>query len=153
MKRHLIYISILLLLFLVSASSVRAMSNSEVVSSINNSRTGNSLSALGNSSALNAAAAQKLSDMQQYKYWGHNNPTTGTSWFTFIRNNGCSGYAAENLARGYNDAGSAVSGWLNSPGHRANMLNSMYNNVGIAIGTVNYNEGASTIIVSVYCRY
>jgi uncharacterized protein YkwD len=39
----------------------------------------------------------------------------------------------ENLAAGFPDAASVVSGWMNSPGHRANMLSTSFTEVGVAL--------------------
>jgi len=57
------------------------------------------------------------------------------------------GYVGENIAIGYGTPKAVVDGWINSPGHRANMLNANYNEIGIGYyylqndtGDINYNS-------------
>ena len=46
---------------------------------------------------------------------------------------GLSGLAAENIARGQGDATSVMKAWMNSPGHRANILNCEYRTLGVGM--------------------
>ena len=62
------------------------------------------------------------------KSFSHTRPD-GTEWWTVDSDL----MYGENLARGYYDAGSVVSAWMASPGHRANILNAGYTTVGIAV--------------------
>lgn len=43
--------------------------------------------------------------------------------------------AGENIAKGYYSASSVVNGWMNSQGHRANILNPNFNKIGIGYAT------------------
>ncbi|MDB5169221.1 MAG: hypothetical protein JWO41_577 [Candidatus Saccharibacteria bacterium] len=101
---------------------------------------------------LTAAAQAKAADMAAHNYWSHNSPQGKTPW-TFID---ASGYAyqqaGENLAYGFTDAGSTITGWMNSPEHRANMLNAGYSQVGFGVAhSQNYQgAGPTTIIVAMY---
>ena len=53
-------------------------------------------------------------------------------WDTTIRASGYPyGYWGENVAYGYTTADSVMSAWMNSPGHRANILNVHYRNLGV----------------------
>ena len=101
---------------------------------------------------LTAAAQAKANDMATRNYWAHNTPDGKAPW-TFIT---AAGYnydlAGENLAYGFNGAEEAVAGWMNSAGHRANILNGGYQNVGFGVVTTpSYQgKGEQTIIVAEY---
>lgn len=101
---------------------------------------------------LTAAAQAKAADMVAHNYWSHNSPDGKTPW-TFID---ASGYAyeqaGENLAYGFSDAGAAITGWMNSPEHRANILNKDYTQVGFGVAhSDNFNgSGPTTVVVAMY---
>lgn len=101
---------------------------------------------------LSAAAQAKAEDMARHNYWAHNSPDGRTPW-TFIT---ASGYqyqtAGENLAYGFSGASDTITGWMNSPEHRANILNTAYRNVGFGVArSLNYQgQGPETIVVAEY---
>ncbi len=103
-------------------------------------------------SQLTAAAQAKANDMAAKDYWSHNSPDGRTPW-SFIN---AAGYhyqmAGENLAYGFINAGDTVAGWMNSPTHRANILNANYKDVGFGVvQAANYQgHGPETIIVAEY---
>ena len=75
---------------------------------------------------------KKSKDMIDKNYFGHTSPTYGSP-FDALKNNGVSyRYAGENLA-GAPTVERAHSGLMNSPGHRANILNPNFTHVGIGI--------------------
>jgi len=140
---------IALSLFLTfGASSAMAMTDAELVSSMNQGRVEQGLTKFATNAKLEKAAHAKLLDMQNYKYWSHNNPVTGELWWKNIYKAGVKGRAAENLARGYSDSNTVVGGWISSPAHKANMFNSIYKKVGVAVGEVEYPEGKKTVVIA-----
>lgn len=138
----------LVIAFLVTATSVRALSNSEILSAVNETRTSNGMTTLTLNSKLQSAAAMKLADIQQYHYWAHNNPTTGATWSSFIKKTGYRGFVGENLASNLNSAQAVMSAWLNSPTHKANILSTSYKEVGIAIGEADLGYGNEIVVVT-----
>jgi uncharacterized protein YkwD len=88
---------------------------------------------------LRAAARGHSEDMRVRKYFEHNSPDGKTPWDR-IKAAGYSqaGAEAENIAMGYATAQAVVTGWMNSPGHRANILNCSLKAVGIG---VEYGQG------------
>lgn len=67
-----------------------------------------------------------------YQSFSHTRPN-GTSCFTVYNEVGYSYMAAgENIAAGYTSPESVMEGWINSPGHRANILNASFNKIGVA---------------------
>lgn len=128
------------------------MSLSGLLDGTNQQRSANGLGRLSINSQLNQAAQAKAADMAADNYWAHVAPTGETPW-TFISN---SGYqyktAGENLAYGFVTANETITGWMNSPGHRANILNGAFTEVGFGVINVeNYqNNGNQTIVVAMY---
>ena len=81
-------------------------------------------------SALATLRAQEVS-----RVWGHSRPD-GTSCFTILDENGVSySICGENIAAGHTSVTDAVNSWLNSTGHRANILNGAYTKMGIGLYT------------------
>ena len=104
----------------------------ETFNLINKQRANNGLSALKVDSELQRVARIKAQDMVNNNYFDHNSPTYGTP-FNMMKNFGITyKTAGENIA-GNSSNSSAVTAWMNSPGHRANILNSSYNYTGLAV--------------------
>lgn len=104
-----------------------------------------------NSQLMNAAQA-KANDMATRNYWSHNTPDGQEPW-VFVRDAGYKYQAVgENLAYGFTDSNATITGWLNSPSHRENMLNGTYTEVGFGIAnSENYQtNGNQTIVVAMY---
>ena len=77
-------------------------------------------------------AKEKARDLVNNNYFAHNSPTYGSP-FDMMKSFGISyKTAGENLA-GNSNATNAVNAWMNSEGHRANILNSSYNYTGIGV--------------------
>jgi len=89
------------------------------------------LAALQSDSKLMNSARQKSTDMATKKYFSHTSPTYGSP-FDQMKANGISyKSAAENIAMGQRTAEEVVKGWMNSPGHRQNILSSSFTHIGI----------------------
>lgn len=118
----------------------------------NNQRTANGLAGLTLNSQLNAAAQAKADDMVARDYWSHNTPEGDAPWVFIVS----AGYkyqtAGENLAYGFLNSTATVKGWMDSPGHRANILNGTYKEVGFGIAnSPNYQgTGPETVVVAMY---
>jgi uncharacterized protein YkwD len=81
---------------------------------------------------LRAAARDHSADMRDQGYFDHDTPD-GTSPWDRIKAVGYSVPGAENIARDYRTAAAVVAGWMDSPGHRANILNCDLKAVGIGV--------------------
>lgn len=85
--------------------------------------------------ALCAAANDRVRDMLEQHYFNHNAPD-GTQPFVWVTREGYDyAEAGENLAVGYRGADRTVAGWMDSPGHRANILNQVFEDVGVAVAS------------------
>ena len=103
----------------------------EVVRLVNKERTSRGLSPLTHNWELSRVARYKSQDMKEKKYFSHNSPTYGSP-FEMMRSFGISyRTAGENIARGYSTPKAVVDGWMNSSGHRANILNSSFKEIGV----------------------
>jgi uncharacterized YkwD family protein len=81
--------------------------------------------------ALSKVAREKSRDMAVNHYFSHNSPTYGSP-FEMMRKFGISYTAAgENIAMGQRTPQEVVAAWLNSAGHRANILNRNYTHIGV----------------------
>ena len=89
---------------------------------VNTSRTDNSLTPLISSTNLRQSACNKAQDIVDRNYWSHNEPDGTTPWH-FITEAGYSyTKAGENLAKDFTSPEDTVKGWLNSPTHKANII-------------------------------
>lgn len=125
---------------------------SGLVEETNAQRATASLGTLALNQKLNAAAQAKAEDMAARNYWSHNTPEGNPPW-TFFSNAGYEYKAAgENLAYGFDSSNATIVAWMNSPGHRANIMNTTYTEVGFGIANVeNYQDtGPQTIVVAMY---
>jgi hypothetical protein len=130
------------------------VSISALLQETNIQRSDNGQLALSLNSKLSQAAQAKANDMAKRDYWSHTTPDGEQPW-QFIT---AAGYdytsAAENLAYGFDSSNGTVSGWMNSAGHRANLLNNTYSDVGFGIANApNYQgDGEETIVVAMYAK-
>lgn len=82
--------------------------------------------------SITAAAQGHASDMANRDYFEHTTPE-GVTFDQRIRNAGYSRPGAENIAKGASTAEQVMELWMNSPGHRANILNCDLNTIGVGI--------------------
>lgn len=109
----------------------------EVVRLVNIERQKAGLAPLAYSEELSKVARAKSQDMANKNYFSHNSPTYGDP-FSMMKSFGIKyTTAGENIAKGYFSAESVVNGWMNSSGHRANILNPSFGTIGV--GYVNAN--------------
>ena len=104
---------------------------SEVIRLVNEIRSKNGLKALEADWELSRVARIKSQDMKDNNYFSHTSPVYGSP-FNMIKNFGISyKSAAENIAKGQSTPQAVVNAWMNSQGHRANILNSSYTKIGV----------------------
>lgn len=103
----------------------------EVIRLVNEIRVQNGLSALTYNWELSRVARYKSQDMVDNRYFSHTSPTYGTP-FQMIRSFGLSYRSAgENIAYGQRTPQAVVNAWMNSSGHRANILTAAYTQIGV----------------------
>lgn len=118
-------------------SSEPASEAAEILRLVNRQRANSGLAALTLSDKLCELATLKAQDMVANNYFDHNSPTYGTP-FEMMKRFGVSySSAGENIAAGQRTPEEVMNAWMNSSGHRANILNASYTElgVGIAVGS------------------
>ena len=110
----------------------------EVVRLVNLERAKAGLSELEYDWQLSRVARYKSEDMQKKGYFSHTSPTYGSP-FDMMKSFGIKYKSAgENIAKGYKTPEAVVKGWMNSSGHRANILNKSFTHIGV--GYVAYGD-------------
>nr|WP_237417176.1 SafA/ExsA family spore coat assembly protein [Halobacillus litoralis] len=111
---------------------------SQVIDLTNQERAKNGLPALKANWQLSRVARYKSRDMANKTYFSHTSPTYGSP-FDMMRDFNISyNRAAENIAAGQRTPQEVVNGWMNSPGHRKNILDPNLRQIGVG-----YAEGGS----------
>jgi uncharacterized protein YkwD len=125
----------------------------EVVQQMNRERAARGLQPLKLNSALSLAAVDRVKDMFAKRYFDHVSPD-GIDPFSWVERRGY-GYRSigENLAIGYRNASDLVHGWMTSTGHRENILEKKFTEVGIAVAPGSPERGANgPLVVAFYAR-
>ena len=104
----------------------------EVFNLINEQRTKNGLSALKIDSEVQNVARIKAKDMVNNNYFSHTSPTYGSPFDMLNSFKVSYKTAGENIA-GNSSNSAAVTAWMNSSGHKANILNSSFNYTGVGV--------------------
>lgn len=101
---------------------------------------------------LNSAAQKKAEDMASKSYFAHTSPEGKTPWHWFSLAGYKFSYAGENLAVHFTESQDVQNAWLNSPGHRANILNKNFTEIGIGIAQGVYQGVSTTFVVEMFGR-
>ncbi len=122
----------------------------DVVRLTNAERAKQGLHELTFNSTLAAAAQAKGQDMFNNQYWAHTSPTGREPW-DFMNESGYSyRVAGENLARDFMTTTAMIDAWMASPTHRANVVNSRYTEIGIAVINGNLQGVDTTLVVQMF---
>ena len=127
-----------------------AITSENIISLTNESRKSFNLPALVSNQLLAKAAQAKANDMLAKGYFAHNSPDGKTPW-DFIVSAGYSYLSAgENLAVNFVEAESVEAAWMNSPGHKANILNKSFEEIGIGISQGEYQGHPAIFVVQMF---
>ena len=114
-----------------TSSSTASDYEKKVAELVNEIRAEYGLSSLKLNTELCDVARAKSQDMKDKNYFSHTSPTYGSP-FDMMKTFGISyRTAGENIAMGYSTPEKVVDAWMNSEGHRANILNASYKEIGI----------------------
>lgn len=103
----------------------------QVVSLVNEERAKEGLAPLTIDWELARVAKYKSQDMHDKNYFSHTSPTYGSP-FDMLKNFGISYNAAgENIAKGQTSATQVMEAWMNSSGHRANIMDAKFTHIGV----------------------
>jgi uncharacterized protein YkwD len=146
---------LLVAFFLLASRAAFAVDANEitvenVLRQMNAHRAAASLPALRADEKLTRAANDRMRHMEEEAFWGHTSPD-GLSPFTWVTLRSYEYRAvAENLANGFDTAAVLVESWMESPGHRANILSADFEDCGIAIiegSTTGRATGRSVVVL------
>jgi len=123
-----------------------------LLSQTNGIRVSDHESALELNTELTKAAQAKANEMAKENFWSHVTPNGEQPW-SFITATGYQYEAAgENLAYGFGTSDQVMTAWMNSPEHKANILDGNYKDVGFATANASnfVGNGPETIVVALY---
>lgn len=127
-----------------------AITPTNIITLTNQSRQEFGLPGLTENAGLDQAAQSKANDMLAKGYFSHNTPDGRTPW-SFIT---AAGYnylmAGENLAVNFTEAENVETAWMNSPGHKANILNKNFQEIGIGISQGAYQDHTAIFVVQMF---
>lgn len=119
------------------ASDEEAAAEAEVLKLVNQERAKAGCQRVRADSDLAGLAADFSEDMAERDFFSHTTPD-GLSPWDRAENSGISNLGGENIARGQANARSVMDSWMNSPGHKANILNCDYRTLGVG---AHFDEG------------
>lgn len=134
----------------VQPASSAAITQESVLALTNQSRKEYGAKALRYNQVLERAAQDKANDMLAKQYFAHNAPDGKTPW-DFIKKQGYQYLSAgENLAVHFFDDRTLQEAWMNSPGHRANILNTSFEEMGVGISRGFFENHDTTFVVEMF---
>ncbi|MFA5099077.1 MAG: CAP domain-containing protein [Candidatus Paceibacterota bacterium] len=123
---------------------------SVLIEETNASRSADNVQALEFNPLLSAAAVAKAEDMAEKSYFAHTSPEGITPWYWLDEVGYKYSYAGENLAVNFSDSKDVVGAWMNSPGHKANILNNRFTEIGIGTAKGIYQNKETVFIVQFF---
>lgn len=101
---------------------------------------------------LTQAASMKANHMVENGYFAHNSPDGINPWYWFEKAGYDFYYAGENLAVNFSDSARLHQAWIDSPSHRANIINGNFTQIGIASAQGIYKGREATFVVQLFGR-
>ena len=117
-----------------------------VVDLTNKERSGLAVSSLTRNDKLDEAAQLKAEHMAKNSYFAHYSPDGVTPWYWFDQVSYKYVHAGENLAIHFSDSKAVIDAWMNSPTHRANIVDQKFTEIGVGTAKGTY-EGYDTVFV------
>ncbi len=127
-----------------------SISPEDVISQTNDERGKQGLAPLKKNGPLTVAAQLKGNDMLAKGYWAHVSPDGKEPWHWIAQAGYSYNRAGENLAKDFKDTISVTQAWMASPGHRANILNPNYKEIGVAVVSGPFNGYDTVIVVQMF---
>jgi len=138
--------NVLSLLWVSSEWMVSTILPAVIVDLTNKERGAESLGTLQRNSVLDEAARMKAEDMADNEYFAHYSPTGVSPWYWFGQAKYNFVNAGENLAIHFSDSSDVMKAWMDSPTHRANIMDGKYTEIGIGTAKGRY-QGFDTVYV------
>lgn len=113
------------------ASTEQSQFTAEVVKLVNQERAKSGLQPLTSDDALAKVALAKAKDMANNNYFSHTSPTYGSPFDMMSQYGIQYSYAGENIASGQQTPAQVMQDWMNSQGHRENIMNANFTKIGV----------------------
>lgn len=120
-----------------------------IIDAINQERHNYGLPSLDTNPALTAVSVLKIGDMESEHFYAHSDPQGHPFEYWFQEVGYPYTYAGENLAEDYSTTDEFVTAWMNSPEHKANILNPHYTETGVSV-SCGLTDKETTIVVAEY---
>lgn len=121
-----------------------------IVDLTNDERQQQSLQSLRHNPVLDAAATRKAEHMAENEYFAHFSPDNVSPWHWFQQVGYQYVHAGENLAIHFSDSDEVVQAWMNSPTHRANIVNGQFAEIGVGTARGSYQGFPTTYVVQLF---
>jgi uncharacterized protein YkwD len=115
-----------------ASAAAAAAAQDEVLALVNAERAANGCQPLTASPALTALASAFSEEMAVKNFFSHTDPSGKTPWDRAAAA-GITDLGGENIARGQQTPADVMAAWMQSPGHRANILNCSYRSLGVGV--------------------
>jgi uncharacterized protein YkwD len=151
--------TVVVALFLISLAGTYIVKNIPSLASIqsaflvdlaNEDRASSGLKQLIINDKLTNAAQMKATDMGTKSYFAHTSPEGKTPWYWIDQAGYSYIYAGENLAVNFDESKDVENAWMNSPAHKANILNNHYTEIGIATAEGMYKGQKTMFVVQMF---
>jgi len=126
------------------------LSSRVILDSMNTERSLYGAPVLAFNDRLYNAALEKAHDMIANSYFDHTSPAGVTPWYWIKKNNYIYTYAGENLAMDFYDVSDLMRGWMDSPTHRANILQKKFKDSAVAVAEGNMDGRNTTVVVVMF---
>ncbi len=138
------------LLWIGSDWMVSTVLPATIVDLTNNERSELQLGTLTRNTKLDRAAKLKAEDMAEHSYFSHYSPTGVSPWHWFDKVNYVYLHAGENLAVHFNDSSDVIDAWMDSPLHRANIMDGKYTEIGVGTARGEFGGVPTVFVVQLF---
>jgi hypothetical protein len=143
-------VALAFMFLLTPGARADGIATADVVKLLNQARADNGLKILLENIKLDQAAQFKADDMLKNDYFAHTSPSGVSPWYWFGKADYDYKFAGENLAVNFDNAESQQQAWMKSPTHRKNILNSNYQEVGVAVVKSKTKNESSILTVELF---
>lgn len=133
-----------------STLEASALTSQNIISLTNAARANVGVPALKTNELLNKAAQAKADDMLQNQYFAHTSPAGLSPWYWIKKVGYNYRYSAENLAVHFTSAEDVQGGWMTSPSHKTNIINTRYSDIGVGIAQGIFEGYQTTFVVQMF---
>ena len=127
-----------------------SITKQQIIELTNTQRVRNGLPSLTENPILSSAAQAKAANMFSENYWAHFAPSGKTPWDFILSSGYRFSVAGENLAKNFSSSDDVVEAWIASPTHKENIINSKYQDIGIAVEDGVINGQKTTLVVQMF---